>query len=191
LADRLVSTRADLKVLYTSGYSADVIARQGSLAAGMEYLPKPFGAEQLSAKVRAVLDSGRPPARLLLIDDDPAVREFLCRVLASAGYFVLEAADGKSGMCQVETGVVDLVITDLVMPEQEGLETLQRLRRQRPELPVIAISGAFGGSFLKAARMLGAVAAVAKPIEPEMLLKVVHDALSAADRPRDPSPVGS
>ena len=53
LADRLVEERPGLKVLYTSGYTADVIALQGSLEPGMEYLPKPFGAAQLSAKVRA------------------------------------------------------------------------------------------------------------------------------------------
>ena len=62
---------------------------------------------------------------------------------------------------------IDLVITDLVMPEQEGLETLQRLRAERPELPVIVISGAFGGSFLKTARRFGATATLPKPIDPE------------------------
>jgi two-component system, cell cycle sensor histidine kinase and response regulator CckA len=60
LADRLVEERPGLKVLYTSGYTADVIALHGSLEPGMEYLPKPFGAAQLSAKVREVLASGRP-----------------------------------------------------------------------------------------------------------------------------------
>ena len=85
LADRLAKERPGLKVLYTSGYTADVIALQGSLEPGMEYLPKPFGAAQLSAKVREVLGSGRPRSRLLVIDDDPAVRGFLRRILTGAG----------------------------------------------------------------------------------------------------------
>jgi PAS domain S-box-containing protein len=72
LADRLVEERPGLKVLYTSGYSADVIALQGSLEPGMEYLPKPFGAAQLSSKVREVLGSGRPAGRPVAIDDTPA-----------------------------------------------------------------------------------------------------------------------
>ena len=145
----------------------------------MEYLPKPFGAAQLSAKVREVLGSGRPRNQVLVIDDEPAVRGLLRQILTGAGYVVLEAGDGKLGMSQIEREPVDLVITDLVMPEQEGLETVQRLRAERPGLPVIAISGAFGGSFLKSARRFGATATLAKPIDPEELLRVVREALVA------------
>ena len=178
LADRLANERPGLKVLYTSGYAADVIALEGSLEPGMAYLPKPFGAAQLAAKVREVLGAGRGPSTLLVIDDDPAVRGFLRQILAGAGYIVVEAGDGRSGMSKIEPHRVDLVITDLVMPEQEGLETLQRLRAERPNLPVIVISGAFGGSYLKTARRLGATAALAKPIDPETLLRAVREALA-------------
>ena len=179
LADRLAKERPGLKVLYTSGYTADVIALQGSLEPGMEYLPKPFGAAQLSTKVREVLGSRRPQSRLLVIDDDPAVRGFLRRILTGAGYLVVEAGDGKIGMREIERQEINLVITDLVMPEREGLETLQCLRAERPELPVIVISGAFGGSFLKTARRFGAAATLPKPIDPEALLRTVRDALAA------------
>jgi CheY-like chemotaxis protein len=178
LADRLAKERPGLKVLYTSGYAADVIALQGSLEPGMAYLPKPFGAAQLAAKVREVLGAGKGPGTLLVIDDDPAVRGFLRQILAGAGYVVVEAGDGKSGMSKIGPQRVELVITDLVMPEQEGLETLQRLRVERPNLPVIAISGAFGGSYLKSARRLGATATLAKPIDPETLLRAVREALA-------------
>src|SRR5260370_27592818 len=99
LADRLAKERRGLKVLSTSGYTADVITLQGSLEPGMEYLPKPFGAAQLSAKVREVLGSGRPQSRLLVIDDDPAVRGFLHRFLTVAGYLGVEAGDGIVGLC--------------------------------------------------------------------------------------------
>jgi hypothetical protein len=178
LADRLVEERPGLKVLYTSGYSADVIALHGSLEPGMEYLPKPFGAAQLAAKVREVLGTGRPLSTLLVIDDDPAVRGFLRQILTGAGYLVVEAGDGKTGMSKLERQAVDLVITDLVMPEREGLETLQRLRAERPQLPVIVISGDFGGSFLTTARRFGATATLPKPIDPEALMRAVRDALS-------------
>jgi two-component system cell cycle sensor histidine kinase/response regulator CckA len=183
LADRLVEERPGLKVLYTSGYDADVITLQGSLEPGMEYLPKPFGAAQLSAKVREVLSSGTPKGTLLLIDDDTAVRRLLRQLLTGAGYVVMEAGDGRSGMAKIERHPVDLVITDLVMPEQEGLETLRHLQLTRPELPVIAISGAFGGSFLKTARRFGAVAALSKPIESEELLRAVRQALTPSMGP--------
>ena len=85
LADRLVEERPGLKVLYTSGYTADVIALQGSLEPGMEYLPKPFGAAQLSAKVREVLGFGTAEGRLLLIEDDLAVRGLLRQILTECG----------------------------------------------------------------------------------------------------------
>jgi CheY-like chemotaxis protein len=183
LADRLVEERPGLKVLYTSGYTADVIALHGSLEPGMEYLPKPFGAAQLSAKVRQVLSSARPAGRLLLIEDDPAVRGLLRQILTGAGYIVMEAGDGRSGVSKLEGNAIDLVITDLVMPEQEGLETLRHLRLTRPELPVIAISGAFGGSFLKTARRFGAIAALPKPIESEDLLRAVRQALTPSAVP--------
>ena len=178
LADRLAKERPGLKVLYTSGYAADVIALRGSLEPGMAYLPKPFGAAQLATKVREVLGAAMPAGTLLVIDDDPAVRGFLRQILTGAGYLVVEAGDGKSGMSKIMPEAVDLVITDLVMPEQEGLETLQRLRVECPDLPVIAISGAFGGSFLKTASRLGAAATLAKPIDPETLLRAVCDALA-------------
>jgi signal transduction histidine kinase/CheY-like chemotaxis protein len=184
LADRLVVERPGLKVLYTSGYTADVITLQGSLEPGMEYLPKPFGAAQLSAKVRQVLSSGTAKGRLLLIEDDPAVRGLLRQILVTAGYVVMEAGDGRIGMTKLERHAIDLVITDLVMPEQEGLETLRHLRATRPELPVIAISGAFGGSFLKTARRFGAIATLPKPIDSEELLRAVRQALTSSAAPQ-------
>src|SRR5260370_29994954 len=113
----------------------------------MEKLAKPFGAAQLSDKVREVLVSGRLQSRLLVIDDDPAVRGFLRRVLTGAGYLVAEAGDGKIGMREIERQPINLVITDLVMPEREGLETLQSLRAEHPRVPVISITRAFGGPF--------------------------------------------
>ena len=97
-------------------------------------------------------------------------------------------------MNKIGLQAVDLVITDLVMPEQEGLETLRRLRVERPNLPVIAISGAFGGSFLETASRLGATATLAKPIDPETLLRAVRKALAPpggagpGDRAASPEP---
>jgi two-component system, cell cycle sensor histidine kinase and response regulator CckA len=95
----------------------------------------------------------------------------------------MEAGDGRSGMNKIERHPIDLVITDLVMPEQEGLETLRHLRLTRPELPVIAISGAFGGSFLKTARRFGAIDTLLKPIHSEDLLRAVRQALTSSAVP--------
>ncbi len=68
----------------------------------------------------------------------------------------------------------DLVITDLVMPEQEGLETIHAVRKQWPQLPIVAISGAFAGAYLELAKKLGASAIFRKPFEPGVILREVH-----------------
>ena len=67
------------------------------------------------------------PARILVADDEPGVRSFLRKVLEGAGYEVMEAANGKEALQKVRAGGVDMLITDLVMPEQEGIETIMWL----------------------------------------------------------------
>jgi PAS domain S-box-containing protein len=191
LANQLVARRPGLKVLYISGYSGDAIARQGCLEAGTEYLPKPFSPEQLARKVHEVLLAPSTTRRtILVIDDDPAVSGMLERVLIGAGYGVLVAGDGRLGMDALKREAVDLVITDLVMPEQEGIETVRMLHGQQPDLPVIAISGAFGGSLLKAAAMLGASATLTKPIAPQELLRTVAKFVKPPGGGGDPVEVG-
>jgi CheY-like chemotaxis protein len=118
-------------------------------------------------------------ARILIADDESQVRGYIRTVLEDAGYLVTEAEDGKEAVKQVRTGAVDLVITDLVMPDQEGLETIQILRRQAPEVAIVAISGAFHPEYLDVARKLGAVVALPKPLTAEELLRAVADALRA------------
>jgi DNA-binding response OmpR family regulator len=145
------------------------------LDAGVSYLPKPFSPLGLSAKVREVLGSRKASGRLLVIDDDDGVRAWLHHVLTGAGYEVLTAANGKEGIRLVHEQHFDVVITDLVMPEQEGLETVRLLRHQYPEVRIIAISGAFAGNYLKSARLLGAHAAIFKPIDRDHLLASVHE----------------
>jgi CheY-like chemotaxis protein len=77
----------------------------------------------------------------------------------------------------MRAGQVDLLITDLVMPEQEGIEVIQALRRDAPGVGIIAISGAFGGQFLKVAQALGADAVLSKPVSGELLLAKVAEVL--------------
>jgi PAS domain S-box-containing protein len=177
LAERLAAGRARMKVLYMSGYAAEVIATQGVLDPGMAYLPKPFTPADLAAKVREVLGDAEPRRRVLVIDDDTAVRDCVCATLERAGFDVLPAADGEAGLELVASHKVHLVITDLVMPEREGLETMKLLRERYPEVRVIAMSGAFEGEFLKAAARIGAQATFLKPVDTERLLAAVRELL--------------
>ena len=106
--------------------------------------------------------------KILVIDDDHMVRYALSRILQRSGYDVVTASDGKRGMMLVREELPDIVITDIIMPEQEGIETIGLLRHQYPQMKIIAISG--GGrirniDFLEMARSLGADDVISKPFE--------------------------
>lgn len=125
----------------------------------------------------------RLAARILLIDDDARVRATVRAQLEDEGLEVTEAADGQAGTLLLEAYPFDLVITDLVMPEREGLEIIQYLRRRHPAIPVIAMSGAFEGQFLHMAKTFGAAAVLVKPVAAARLLSSVRNLLQDAQRP--------
>ena len=118
-----------------------------------------------------------PGPRILVADDDAATRAWLHDALESAGYNVIEAANGKEAMRSLQQASVDLCITDLAMPEQEGIETIRLLRHEYPGLKIIAMSGAFGPAFLRVSKILGAAATLQKPIRLAALLETVQDLL--------------
>ena len=110
---------------------------------------------------------------VLVVDDDAAIRAVLRQMLEFGGFRVSEAGDGHEANALLAVEPFDLVLVDLIMPEQEGLETITGLRRNYPALKIIAISGAFGGGFLEMARYLGADLALPKPISRSDLLAAV------------------
>jgi DNA-binding response OmpR family regulator len=157
-----------------SGYSEKGVAQQGTVDPGVNFLQKPFRPEELLWKVGEVLSKRSASTKVLIVDDDIQVRTFLASLLETEGYTILQAADGKQGQALCDEGGVDLLITDLVMPEQEGLETIHAIRHHWPKLPIIAISGAFGGAYLELARKLGAEAVIRKPFQPDAILGEVR-----------------
>lgn len=111
---------------------------------------------------------------ILLIEDDDSVRELLRTTLTTAGYAVLEAVNGRHGVHAFRKTPTDLVITDLYMPERDGLEVIEALRRTHPRVKVLAISGASGTmGYFQLAQSLGAMAVLPKPFSPSVLLKLV------------------
>ena len=116
--------------------------------------------------------------QLLVIDDDPGMRAMLHEILQLPGYDVILAANGKEGLELFRSRKVDLVITDLYMPEKEGLETIKEIHRDSPEVPIIAMSGKQGGtSLLPAARHFGAARIIEKPFNPQDLVTAVEEVL--------------
>jgi CheY-like chemotaxis protein len=178
LADRLRESRPGIKVLYVSGYTADIIGREGVLDQGVDYLPKPFTPAQLAVKVREVLGQSKAVGRILVVDDDDAVRGVLQKTLSDAGYEVLAARDGREAMRLVAAHPFDLVLTDLIMPGQEGIETIRELHRDYPSIRIMAMSGAVDAVYLKTAELLGADAALRKPIDGSELLRTLRELLT-------------
>ena len=117
-------------------------------------------------------------ARILVIDDDPDTRAMLEQILTPAGYEVILAADGKAGVERYRTSPADLVITDLYMPNQDGLETIRQLRSCFPEVAIIAMSGTTNtGTMLSIAQNVAAVGILRKPFVADELIAAVARAL--------------
>jgi DNA-binding response OmpR family regulator len=115
-------------------------------------------------------------AKILVIDDDALLRRTVVRVLTRGQHQVIEAANGNQGLDQFALHRPEIVITDLLMPEKEGIETIRELRRLAPTVRIVAMSG--GGTdndsiFLGMAMSLGADAVLAKPFRADELLRIV------------------
>jgi PAS domain S-box-containing protein len=177
LARRLVAICPGLRILYMSGHGGEMINQLG-VEPDAVFLQKPFRPLDLAAKVREVLREPRRRRRILIADDEPGVRKFLRIVLETEGYEVVEAADGAQAMKEARRSSFDLILTDLVMPDQEGIETIRALRKEKPSIRIIAISGKFDKPYLRMAETLGADAVMPKPISPQALLARVGELLS-------------
>ena len=112
--------------------------------------------------------------RILLIDDDSLLLEVMRQTLSQAGYEVSTAADGKEASALYASRKPDIVITDVYMPNKDGLEALMELRENFPHIKLIAMSGGVAKTnLLEVARVLGASCTLVKPFQPEELLQAV------------------
>jgi CheY-like chemotaxis protein len=114
---------------------------------------------------------------VLVVDDQDQVRQLIRETLEQAGYEVEEARDGKEGLDRYRVRSTDLVIMDILMPDQDGLETIMTLRQEFPDIRIIAMTGGSDTvgipNFLDVAKMLGARRTLQKPFELKVLLEAV------------------
>jgi two-component system cell cycle sensor histidine kinase/response regulator CckA len=167
------------------------------------FLAKPFQAETLLSIVHRTLDEARPPvvspraassiatgtiplASILVVDDDSDFVDVVVQTLRQAGYTADSARDGKAGLSLYRAGQYDLIITDMMMPEMDGLAFLTALRHAVPRPRSIAVSGnsRLGmPNYLPLAEKFGAMRSLQKPIQPDVLLQTVAEVLAAPPPP--------
>jgi CheY-like chemotaxis protein len=118
---------------------------------------------------------GRP--RVLVIEDDDGIRSLVCQMLERGGYDTVEAVNGVDGMDALRTSRIDVVLTDVIMPQQSGTDTIREIRKLHPVLPIIAMSGWVSRDFapLEDAVALGANRVLEKPFRPDELMAIVRE----------------
>jgi DNA-binding response OmpR family regulator len=186
LCERIRQDDRDAIIYALTGYGG-IFGRQEFLEAGFDdYFSKPIGIKALyeaaenafgqldrlsELPVEKVID------RILIIDDDEQFRQMLRRILEHEGYEVIEACDGRQGIERFSEMPADLVITDIVMPVKEGVETILEIKEAHPEVKFIAVSGGGWHAFeidFDMARTLGA-RTLKKPFRQKELLKVIEE----------------
>jgi CheY-like chemotaxis protein len=123
-------------------------------------------------------------AGILIVEDDAELREMLAITLTRRKYTVMEAVNGKDAIVRFKPSITDLVLTDLIMPDEDGLKVIMKLRELKPSLKIIAISGggkAGPGSYLNLAKALGADAVYSKPFSINDLISRIEEMIGVAE----------
>lgn len=164
LARKARERRPDMEVLFTSGYTENSIVHGGRLDPGVNLLSKPYARETLARKIRMLLDkakervASRGPSntgraglsseatvpssiRILLCEDEALIRISTADYLQDAGMVVVEAGTGREAMDAIDGAAIDILVTDVHLPDMNGLDLICRLREKHPHLPVIFATG--------------------------------------------------
>ncbi len=186
LARELRELRSNLEVVLMSGYPAGALGPAGTVPAGL--LAKPFTPAQLRTAVAAVAVTAAAPRRrsdpvlqprVLVADDDPSLRRTLVRYLMKQSYDVIEVDTGAKAIAALEQRKIDVVLSDVHMPDGSGLDLLRAVRRVDLDVPVILISGMPDVDTASKAIEYGAFRYLTKPLELETVGKLVRHAVRA------------
>jgi CheY-like chemotaxis protein len=119
--------------------------------------------------------------KILVVDDEPFVRDMMTAMIKPAGYDVVEAVNGAEAFNICKKEAVDLIITDIVMPEKNGIDLIMNVKKEYPDIPIIAVSGGGGITgrydYLEIAKLVGANNILKKPFEIDELRSAVSNAI--------------
>ena len=178
LVEQITPFHVNMKVLYMSGYTDNAIHHHGVLDPGVNFIEKPFVLETLLRKIRQVLDleslaMEETTPTILVVDDEQEIRMLVSHMLRKEGYRVINASDGAEARRCLKLVHCDLVITDIIMPYKDGIDLSAEIRREFPDLKIIALSAAEKAlSDGATTRWFDGV--LAKPFAKEELLSVIE-----------------
>lgn len=181
IAASLHALRPDMKVLFMSGLAKAAGSGDRPFAPYANFIQKPWSPQGLCEKICSVLATQPLAQRILVVDDEPGVRDWLAELLTGCGHRVFTAKDGLEAKNLAARETLDVIITDISMPNEEGLGVIRALRKSNPALKIIAMSGTHA-EVLRDAKLLGANAALTKPFTSEMVLKCIRGLAPATGR---------
>lgn len=173
----------EVPVILCTGFS-EKMSKEKAEALGIDgFLMKPIVRSELAQKIRTLLDMKKKRIKLhmthiLIIDDEQPIRLILRKLVESEGYTVTEASNGIEGIKSYHENPADLIIIDIIMPDKQGIQTIRELKKEYPDVKIIAISGGGKGTpdgYLNLAKKSGAMQTIEKPIRKEELLKAIKN----------------
>jgi CheY-like chemotaxis protein len=187
LACEMMRIRPGIPIILCTGFSEHITEEKVKKMGIRELAMKPLVMADLAERVRRALDwekkRGLNTVRILVVEDDDQVRTMLKQMMEEKGNEVLEAPNGRVALKLQQERPAKLMITDIIMPEKEGLETIMEFRRTFPTVKIIAISG--GGrigpaEYLYSAKVLGADRTLSKPFHMQELLNAIQELFSSS-----------
>ncbi len=169
--------RAPHYAVLSSADTPDFPENQAERDSNTDDVTKPFTPGVPATKADAFRPGSSAPS-ILVVDDEESIRHLFEEILTPLGFRVRLAADGEQASALLDSEEADLAIVDLVMPKREGIETITAIRRGHANIKIIAMSGAFAGSFLATAKLFGADLTLVKPVSPDVLEQTVKKVLS-------------
>lgn len=149
-------------------------------SAGAKFSVEVTPTDQTRASAAGEAAAGKSPAKILLVEDERPFRELIAAFLKASGYLVQTVTDGREASRWLAANPADLVLTDLCMPESDGMELLMQMRKAHPHVPIIVMSGGVGGEMagmLRTAELLGARRTLEKPFALKDLTEAVQSVL--------------